>query len=307
MKHVSVVILNWNGWVDTIECLKTLEKVVLSHISLQILIVDNASTNDSIKEIDSYIRNKPQISLIKNNTNLGFAGGNNVGIKKALELKADYIMVLNNDTLVDKNLIKALVDFMEDHPEAGAVSPKMYFAEGFEFHKTRYSKNELGKVIWYAGGDIDWNNVYGVNHGVDEVDTGQFNEPRETTFASGACLFLRSSVVRAVGMFDERYFLYLEDTDLCMRIRRAGFSIYFVPDGFLWHKVSQSSSIGSNLNDYFITRNRLLFGVTYATLRANIALFRESIRFLMSGRMWQKKGARDYYFRKFGNGSWKTT
>ena len=306
MTSVSVVILNWNGWQDTLECLKSMEKLVLPNISLETIIVDNASTNNSIKEINTYIRTKSHISLVENSTNLGFAAGNNVGIKKAFNSGANYILILNNDTIVDKNLIKVLVAFMEENPKAGAASPKMYFAKGFEFHKDRYKKDDLGKVIWYAGGDFDWNNVYGSNHGVDEVDSGQFNEPQETTFGSGACLFLRGSVVQKVGMFDERYFLYLEDTDLCMRIRNAGFKIYMVPSAHLWHKVSQSSSIGSNLNDYFITRNRLLFGATYATLRANIALFRESIRFLFSGRLWQKKGVQDYYLRKFGRGSWKT-
>jgi GT2 family glycosyltransferase len=172
--------------------------------------------------------------------------------------------------------------------------------------KNRYKKSDLGKVIWYAGGDIDWNNVYGVNRGVDEVDHGQFDAPTQTTFGSGACLFIRTSVLQKVGLFDERYFLYLEDTDLCMRIRRAGFNVYYVPSAYLWHKVSQSSSIGSQLNDYFITRNRLIFGARYATLRANVALFRESITFLFSGRPWQKKGVVDYYTHRFGKGSWNT-
>lgn len=306
MPRVFVVILNWNGWKDTIACLKSMEKLSKSNFSLQILVVDNGSTNDSVEKISQYASKHSEILLIKNKVNLGFAGGNNVGIKKANELDADYIMILNNDVIVDKNMVVTLTNFMENNTKVGAASPKMYFAKGFEFNKNRYTKSQLGKVIWYAGGDIDWNNIYGSNHGVDEVDTGQFNVSSETAFGSGACLFLRSSVTKMVGMFDERYFLYLEDADLCMRIKQAGYEIFFVSDAVLWHKVSQSSSIGSNLNDYFITRNRLLFGATYATLRANIALFRESIRFLISGRLWQKRGVQDYYLRKFGKGSWKT-
>jgi GT2 family glycosyltransferase len=307
MLSVSVVILNWNGWKDTIECLKSLSKIRKNKISLQIIVVDNASTNDSVQKISEFVKkNDQQVNFLENTSNLGFAGGNNVGIKKALEENADYIMVLNNDTLLDEDMVTHLVSFMEDHPEVGAASPKMYFAKGYEYHKDRYTTKDMGNVIWYAGGDIDWNNVYGSNHGVDEIDNGQFEDPTETTFASGACLFLRSSVLTKVGLFDEKYFLYLEDTDLCMKIQRAGYKIYMVPNAKLWHKVSQSSGIGSHLNDYFITRNRLLFGSRYATLRANIALFRESIRFMTSGRVWQKKGAQDFYLRKFGKGSWRT-
>lgn len=303
MTSVAIVILNWNGWKDTVECLKSINDLNTKNYKLQIIVVDNGSTDESLKEL-SKIKNK-NLEIIETGKNLGFAGGNNVGIKKALEDKYDYIMVLNNDTILEPNMLVNLVSKMEEHPEIGASSPKMYFAKGFEFHKDKYKASELGNVIWYAGGDIDWNNVYGSNHGVDEVDKGQFDNDQETTFASGACLFLKAESLKKAGVFDEKYFLYLEDTDLCMRIRRAGFKIYLIPSSVLWHKVSQSSGIGSNLNDYFITRNRLLFASQYANLRANIALFRESIRFLYNGRLWQKRGVIDFYTHKFGKGSWE--
>ncbi len=305
MPKVSIVILNWNGYKDTIELFKSVKLLNHSNCEINTIIVDNASTNESITKIKSAISSQKAFELIQNQSNFGFAGGNNIGIKKAISLGSDYVMVLNNDTILDSNIVFNLVSFMENKPQVGAASPKMYFAKGFEFHKNRYNTNELGKVIWYAGGDIDWKNMYGSNHGVDQFDTGQFDQPLETEFGSGACLFLRSSVLKDVGLFNEKYFLYLEDTDLCIRIRQRGYLIYFVPSAILWHKVSQSSGIGSLLNDYFITRNRLLFASKYATLRTNIALFKESIRFLINGREWQKKGVMDYYLKKFGKGSWQ--
>jgi GT2 family glycosyltransferase len=222
-------------------------------------------------------------------------------------------MLLNNDTEVEENLVEGLLKTFDEYPKAGAISPKIYFAKGYEFHKhslndpskEMYTKGELGHVIWYAGGTMDWNNVYGSNFGVDEVDNGQFEKVRETDFATGCCVMYTAKVLRNVGLLDEKYYLYLEDADVSERIKRNGHTVLYTPYAHLWHKVSQSSGIGSQLNDYFITRNRLLFGIKYAPTRAKIALLRESIRFLRKGRQWQVRGARDFYLLRFGRGSWK--
>ncbi|KKQ52149.1 MAG: glycosyl transferase family protein [Microgenomates group bacterium GW2011_GWC1_38_12] len=306
---IFIIILNWNRADDTLDCLKSVEKLQITNYKLQIIIVDNASTDDSIKKIKKGIKSttstKGIISkIIGNRTNLGFAAGNNVGVKYALDQGADYIMVLNNDTVVDKNLLIEFLKALKKYPKAGILSPKIYFASGFEFHKDRYKKSELGKVIWYSGGKIDWNNVYGFGRGVDEVDNGQYDEVTETDFATGTCMFLSRNALEKVGLFDEKYFMYFEDTDLSMRLKRVGFRVFYVPRAVLWHKVAQSSGIGSDLNDYFITRNRLLFGMRYAKLRTRFALYRESLRFLLSGRVWQRKGVLDFYLGRLGKGSW---
>ena len=117
-------------------------------------------------------------------------------------------------------------------------------------------------------------------------------------------MFLTKEVLEKVGLFDEKYFMYYEDTDLSLRIRKAGFKVLYVPTGIVWHKIAQSSGIGSDLNDYYITRNRLLFGVKYAKLRTKLALFKESIRFLINGRKWQKRAVIDYFIGNFEKGSW---
>jgi len=184
---VSIIILNWNRKKDTIECLESIKKLQISGFKLEIVVVDNASSDGSQKAVEQIFRRitKKNISCkqIRNTTNLGFAAGNNVGMKYALDSGADFLLVLNNDTEVDKGLIKKLLEVVNKYPKAAAISPKIYFAKGFEFHKKRYKKQDLGKVIWYAGGNMDWDNVYGSNYSVDEVDKvdeGQFEKAKKT-------------------------------------------------------------------------------------------------------------------------------
>ncbi len=307
MTKVFIIILNWNQPKLTIECLESVMKLRTNNYELRTVIVDNGSTDGSVEKLNAKKANvKWEIEVIETGKNLGFAAGNNIGIKYAMEHGADYVVLLNNDTEIHANLIEGLLKTFEENPKAGAVSPKIYFAKGFEFHKDRYSASDLGKVIWYAGGRLDWNNIYGSNHGVDEVDKGQFEKARETDFATGCCMILPRSVIEKVGMLDEKYYLYMEDADWCQRINNAGYKVFYSPCGHLWHKVSQSSGIGSELNDYFITRNRLLFGIKYASFRTKAALLRESLRFMTNGRKWQAIGARDFYLRRFGKGSWRS-
>lgn len=297
---VFAVILNWNREKDTIECINSLKKAKTDGLLLKIVVVDNASSK-GIKDIEK-IEN---IKVIKNKENLGFAGGNNVGIRYALENGADFLLLLNNDTLVDEKLIIQLLEVAEKRKGSGVLSPKIYFAPGYEFHKDQYKPSERGKVIWYAGGKVDWDNVYGSNHGVDQIDKGEFNELTETDFATGAAMFLRREALKDAGLFDEKYFMYLEDVDLSLRMKRKDWRVLYAPPAHLWHKVAQSSAIGGGLNDYYTTRNRLLFGMRYAPLRTKIALFRESIKLLAGGRKWQRRGVLDFYLGRFGKGSWK--
>ncbi len=301
MKKIFVIILNWNRKKDTLECLKSLARLNAIDFDLKTVIIDNASSDDSVKVL-SKLKN---LTLIENKDNFGFAQGNNVGIKYALKRGADYVLVLNNDTEFDKDLLVQLIKAAEKYKSGGAFSPKIYFAKGYEFHKNRYKRAELGKVLWAAGGEIDWKNVYGKNIGVDEVDHGQYGKTREIDFASGACVLYRSDTLRKVGLYDERYFTYYEDVELSTRMAKKGWKIYYVPEAILWHKVAQSSGIGSSLNDYFITRNRMLFGMKYASLRARFALAREAIRFLLKGRVWQRNGIIDYISGNLWKGSWR--
>ena len=302
----SVIIASWNRKKDTLETLESLVRSTIHDFQLEIVVVENGSTDGSVAALRKFqiTNSKFQMKIIENKENLGFAEGNNIGMRYALSHGADFIILLNDDTIVDRNLIFQLVKAAQVYGKAGIISPKIYFAKGYEFHKDRYQKQDLGHVIWSAGGDIDWDNVYASNHGVDEVDCGLFDNVREFDFATGCCALIKRKVLEKVGLFDPKYFAYFEDADLAQRVKKAGWQVLFFPDAHLWHKVSQSSGIGSDLNDYFITRNRMLFGLRYAKLRTKMALIRESLRLLVTGRKWQKIGIKDFYLCKFGRGSW---
>lgn len=302
MKKIFVVILNFNGWQDTIDCVKSLNKIKPNgKFEFEILVIDNASSNDSVEKLSQL----SSITLLENPKNLGFSGGSNEGARYTLKNGANYIVFLNNDTIVEPNFISELLSATEKD-DVGAAVPKVYFAKGYEFHKDQYKSWEKGKVIWYAGGRMDWNNLVGENIGVDEVDHGQYDVRKETELATGCCFLVRSDILKNVGLFDDRYFLYYEDADLSERIRKAGFKIIYTPAAIVWHKNAASSGgSGSILQDYYITRNRLLFGMKYAPIRTKIALLRESFKILKSGREWQKKGVRDFYLRRFGRGTFQ--
>lgn len=305
MIKVFVVILNWNRPEDTIDCLRSVGKLRVKDFEMAVAVVDNASNDDSIKRFKKLKFTNFDFKILQNKRNLGYVGGNNAGLKYALEEGADYIMVLNNDALVDRDLLIEFLKVARKDFRAGAMSPKIYFAPGFEFHKEKYDKRVLGKIIWYAGGKIDWRNVYGSGRGVDEVDNGKYDKVAETDFATGTCLFLKAEALRQAGMFGEGFFMYYEDTDLSLRLSKSGWKVLYVPGAVVWHKVAQSSGIGSGLNDYYTTRNRMLFGMKYANLRTKVALLRESIKLLLIGRKWQKAGIRDYYLGNLGKGSFK--
>jgi GT2 family glycosyltransferase len=297
---IVIVVLNYNTKKEILDCLDSVSELKKNGHEISVLVVDNASTDGSSRTISKKF---PQIPLIQNNKNLGFAGGNNIGIKKELESNPDGVLVLNPDTIVDQNLILELVKVARSDPKIGIIGPKIYFYPGREFHKNRYEKAELGKVIWYAGGKIDWNNVLASHKGVDEVDHGQYEKEEETDFVSGAAMFVKREVFKKIGFLDERYFLYLEDLEFCQRAKQAGFKIVFAPQALVWHKNAAAAQVGSALQDYFITRNRLLFGLKYASSRVKFALIRQAISFLFGASQTKKKAVLDFFTLNFGKGS----
>lgn len=302
---IALIILNWNLPKITIETVDSILKIKSTKFTYQIFLVDNGSTDNSLKEFSlKYGKNK-HVSIVKTGRNLGYAGGNNFGIKQALKKKFNYLLIANNDILVKADFLEKLYLVSQKNPRA-VLSPKIYFAPGFEYHRDRYSKNERGKVIWALGGRIDWNNVYGSNIAIDEVDHGQYDRHSPPMdFISGCCFFAPAHLFKKIGLFDEKFFLYLEDADFTQRAKKNAFKLLLVPESVIWHLNSGSSKPGSSLQDYFITRNRLLFGFRYAPLRTKLALFRESIVFLFTASHWRRQAVKDFYLGRFGKGSWK--
>jgi len=299
MQKIAVVTVNYNTADDTTAFLHSLKQVKIPDIELSTIVVDNGS--DEAYKLPENLKNT---SLIRSETNTGFSGGYNIGMKEALKQGADYILIVNNDTVMDPDMITNLLKVLESDPKIGLTTPKIYFAKGHEFHKDRYKPHELGKVFWYAGGRTDWNNVMSIHRGIDEVDHGQYDKTEEIDFASGCCMLFKREVLEKVGLLDDRYFLYFEDADLNERVKRGGYKVYYVPSAKLIHiNAASTGGAGNVLHDYFITRNKMLFGMTYAPVRTKVALIRESFRLLRTGRPFQKLAIRDYYSRKFNKGT----
>ncbi len=297
MTKVGIIITNWNGKKDTLACLSSLQKLKISG-SKEIIVVDNGSTDDSVSTIRAKF---PHVIVLELGKNLGFTGGNNAGIGLALEHEMDFIWLLNNDTLVDKasseELFRAFVD-----KKVGVAGSKIYFAAGREYHKDRYKETDRGKILWYAGGLIDWHNMYASHRGVDEVDRGQYDVMEKTPFVTGCSMMIRASVLADIGMFDDAYYLYMEDLDFCLRAQRAGYMTMYVPSSKVWHvNAGSSGGPGSLLHEYYQTRNRLLLGLRFAPMRTKIALIREALRFFIHGTSIQRKAVTDFFLGKLGN------
>ncbi|MFA6361410.1 MAG: glycosyltransferase family 2 protein [Candidatus Shapirobacteria bacterium] len=305
MTKIAIVVLNWNKPQLTLDTINSLIQIKNKSFDFQIFIVDNGSSDNSVKIFKKNFSKNKKIKILETNANLGYVGGNNFGIKFALKNKFGYVLLINNDVLVDPNFLEELI--INTDSKFDITAPKIYFAPGYEFHHNRYSKKEIGNVLWFVGGKMDWNNIYGSNVGVDEVDHGQYNQIKtDYDFLTGCCLLIKKEVFQKIGFLDEKYFMYLEDVDFCHRAKLKGFKLAYIPSSKIWHINAGSSKSGGNLHDYFITRNRLIFGFRYAKLKTKFALFRESIRnlFSISSSKWQKKGIIDFYIHKFNKGSW---
>ena len=244
---VVVVVLNWNGRADTVACLDSLRTI--DYPNWHVIVVDNGSEDGSV---DAVRTAHPAVTLIESGENLGFAGGNNLGIRAALEGAADFILLLNNDTIVAPDLLRTFVASAHEHPDAAALSGKIYFLRD-------------PQRLWYAGTQWNPSDASFVHIGQGIVDSGDhFEQVRETDYACGCAMFLRASAVRAIGPLDERFFLLFEETDWCFRAKRAGFRSLFVPGARLWHHVSASlGGHGGALYEYFYARNRLLWAAMH--------------------------------------------
>lgn len=301
MKVVAVV-LSYNSKDYISATLDSLLKLDTGSHALETVVVDNDSADGSAAFVASRF---PKIRLIRNPTNMGYAGGNNTGLIYALDRGADFVWLINPDVLVAPDTLLKFLEGGSKHAREGIFGCKMFFAPGHESHPDRYSQDQLGRVIWYTGGLMDWRNLIGFHRGVDEVDKEQFNFDTETDYVTGACMFIKRRVLEEVGLLDPRFFLYYEENDFCQRAKRAGFKCVYLYQPVAWHKNAQATGLGSPLQDYFISRNRLIFGLRHAPPYTKLALIRESWRLYQTGRPWQKKGIIDFYTGRLGSGSYQ--
>jgi GT2 family glycosyltransferase len=242
MKQVAIILLNWNGWRDTLACLASLEK--LDYSNYRVLVIDNASTDDSVTHIQTAY---PDIPLIINDRNLGFGGGCNVGIVKAMEEGADYIWLLNNDTEVAPSALTAMVNVAGTDARIGAVGSVLYYMDA------------PGKVQAWGGGHVNF--WLGLARNYDtHVPENRLH------YLTGASLLLRREAQEQVGLFDEKFFMYWEDTDLGFRLRKKGWRLAVAEGSCIWHKESASLGKKSSLLVMYFNASAVLFFSKHAVL-----------------------------------------
>lgn len=258
---VAVVILNYNNPHDTIECVNSLMRN--SYENFEVILIDNGSTDNSVEMLKTLkYRN---LTFIRNEKNLGFAGGCNIGIRHALRSGADYVLLLNNDTVVREDFLDSLMEQALKHPDAGVIGPKIYFYD------------ESNK-IWFAGGYIDWK-YDGAHVGYGKPDAGEYNAEKPVEFVTGCAMLVKREVLERVGLLDSSLFLYQEDVDFCIRVRKAGYKCIYIPYPHVWHKggaTTKERRRMSPLHRYWGTRNKLaLFRKNFGRLRFAEVVLRE--------------------------------
>lgn len=235
---VSVITVNYNQTPVTLDFLKSVEK--LQYSNLEIIVVDNHSNDNPALILDYF----PAVNLVLCDRNLGFAGGNNIGIREA---KGDFLLFVNNDTELPEDMLEPLLKRFASDPGIGMVSPKIKF----------YSRNN---VIQYAGfTPVNQFTARNTAIGSLEQDQQQYDTARPTPYGHGAAMMLRKEAVQKAGFMPEVYFLYYEELDWCEMIRKSGYAIWYEPASVVYHKESLSTGKLSTLKTFFLTRNRLLF------------------------------------------------
>lgn len=237
LPKVVIIVLNWNGRDLTADCLDSLQRVVYQNF--EVILVDNASTDGS----QQFFKERyPNVAVLENKENLGFAGGNNIGIQEALRRNSDYVLLLNNDTVVDIDFLSALVKAGESDRKIGMLNPKIYYYD-------------RPNVLWYAGGELSLFSGMSKHYGFRQVDHGQFDCPRDVDFLTGCAFFIKREVIEKIGLLDEIFFCYSEDADWTIRARKAGYRGYYEPAAKVWHKIGASAS--GDISLYWGTRNAM--------------------------------------------------
>jgi hypothetical protein len=255
MPSVVVILVNYRRSEETIECVRSLRRC--SPEPAEIIIVDNASTAVSAGALRTGC---PGVTLLESRKNLGFAGGNNLGIRRAMERPARYVLLLNNDTTIEPDAIGKLVDAAERGQRTGVLGAKI------RYHDTP-------GILWYAGGNVNPTSGFVSHSGIGEPDRGQHDQPKEVDFVTGCCMLISHELLQTIGFLDETFFAYLEDVDFCLRARRAGFHVGYTPSAIVYHKVSRSTGWDSPAYLYFNLRNRLLLSRKHSSWPRSILFF----------------------------------
>lgn len=263
--NLAILTVNYNNYEVTRDFITSIRNI---NKDIHIYVADLSSP---IKEIQG------ENIIVIPTENKGYAFGINTGLRKAIQDGYSQFIAINNDTLVSPTFLEHTQKSINEHP-ASIIGGKIYYAKGYEYHKDRYAQKDTGKVLWYAGGILDWKNVYTTHKGVDEVDKGQYDSFDKTDFVTGCLMIFDNKVVDKIGYWDESYFLYYEDADYCERAKQNRIPLFYDPEIVIWHKNAQSTGgSGSSLHQKYQEQNRVKFGLKYAPWRTKIHLVKNII------------------------------
>lgn len=256
LPSIFVIILNWKGWQDTIECLESLLRN--DYKNFRVVVIDNHSEDGSYEKLLEWCRDKHRFTVLQTKANIGFAGGNNVGIKYALANDAEYILLLNNDTVVTENFLSGLIKTAKEE-DAGITGCKIL----------RHSDAH----IWYLGGKMSWLRGGAYHPGKGRSDREVAKKPFEVDFVTGCMMLIKREVFDKIGLLDESYFLYNEDTDYCMKALKAGIKMAVDPLTIIYHKERSTDGGWKQYHIYYLIRNKLIFMKRYAPNVATLWTF----------------------------------
>lgn len=239
-EKVFLIAINYNGLEDTMEFISSVNHI--EYPNYHIVIVDNASTKGDLDSIPV----GEHLTVLRSDKNLGFSGGNNLGIDYALKHGADYIVLINNDTVVEPDFLNNAIAYLQENPNIGVLTGKIMYAK---------QQNSF----WYAGGILNYWRGRAYHIGSNEEDQGQYNQIREISFCTGCLMIIPRGAIIDVGMMSEEYFLYFEDTEYSARFTEKSYKIVYHPGVKIYHKVSASTGSSSPTYHYYNWRNRLYF------------------------------------------------
>lgn len=266
--HIAIITVLYNNYTILDNFINSLR--LQSDKNFHLYIADASLNKKNINFSDI----KPAVIPVENK---GYAHGVNEGLKQAVNDGFKYFCVINTDVYFQKEFVSELRKEFKTRPSS-IFGGKIYYASGYEYHKNRYSKKDLGHVLWYAGGKNNWNHATTSHRGVDNLDIGQFDKDEKTDFISGCLMCFDSSVLNTNGFWDEQYFLYYEDADYCERAKKNNISLWYIPKIQIWHKNAQSTDgSGSVLHERFQKTSHLRFALKYAPLKTKIHVLKNFI------------------------------
>ena len=224
--HIKILILNWNGKHLLKPCLDSIKKIDYSNYS--VMVIDNGSADDSVKMVNE---NFPEVDILELKKNYGFAGGYNRCFTRLKDEYSGFILLLNNDTEVDPDILNSFIQAKEKYGDNNLYGGKIFY-------------QDTPNLIWYAGGNVNLKRAKISHRGIRQNDSAEFSKPLQTDYITGCCLFTSMEVINQLNGFDERFNMYGEDVDLCLRAKQKGINCYYWPDAKLWHHIS--ASIGGN-------------------------------------------------------------